>query len=175
MTAMEATPAQTASPASAPKPKRTRSEILRGNKRAEKPQVVKTQVIAKHLNGESKSQIARDLDLSRPTVRNILEESEVSSIVEAGRSDCVGLVPDAVSGLKHGIVDKRDWRASATLLRGVGVLTSGPTVVVQTNVYAETWVAMRKAREQERLETPGIAPAIETSAIVPTSPDSESK
>ena len=42
-----------------------------------KPEPVKAQVIAKSLIGISKSQIAKDLSLSRPTVARIIKEAEL--------------------------------------------------------------------------------------------------
>lgn len=54
-------------------------------KRSRKPAVVKAQVIEKHVAGQSNREIARELDIHRETVANIVEEADMDSVlVECG-------------------------------------------------------------------------------------------
>lgn len=65
-------------------------------KKSNKSEAVKGAVIAKHLSGDSNSQIARDLEVSRPTVIRILSEAEIDSFVQGGKASLIELIPTAV-------------------------------------------------------------------------------
>jgi len=91
------------------------------------PQVQQT-VIAKRLRGESKRQIARDLQMGRDTVDRILSESQVEAAVAQGRSRLVELVPKALqvieAALEQGItaaeVPKSALEAAIQVVKGSG-------------------------------------------------------
>jgi hypothetical protein len=65
-------------------------------RRSNKPQMVKTAVIAKLAHGATKSQIARDLDITRNCVTTIEEESGIKQHLQDGTSSVVGLIPEAI-------------------------------------------------------------------------------
>jgi DNA-binding transcriptional regulator LsrR (DeoR family) len=85
-----------------------------------KPAHVKTAVIAKAAIGASKSQIARDLDITRPTVTRILNESEFSNLVEQGKSNLYQMIPEAVdiygSRVKKNALEAKDFLERVTVL-----------------------------------------------------------
>lgn len=148
------------------KPNLANSQAPRSNKGRETPQVVKTKVLAAHLNGESNSQIARDLDLSRPTVRKIIDQSEVASVVKEYQDRVVTeLVPKAFTAVESDL-DKKNGRIGLGVLNGTKVLNPGPAVGTQVNVFANSWIAMRQAREQERVDLKAPA-ALALAAAVP--------
>lgn len=68
-----------------------------------KSPVVQGAVIAKHLTGASKSQIARDLRIGRNTVYRILSEAEMNTFVEQGKSAMFELIPDAIAAYGTGV------------------------------------------------------------------------
>jgi len=53
------------------------------------------QVVAKSAMGVSKAQIARELEISRNTVQRILNEAELSSLVDQGKSSLYECIPEA--------------------------------------------------------------------------------
>lgn len=82
----------------------------------EKSLPVQAMVIAKHLQGESNSQIARDLEIARTTVIKILSQSEIDEFVERGRSGLYELIPQAVKTYGGGVAENVD-RAESFLER----------------------------------------------------------
>lgn len=88
-----------------------------------KPQVTKTAVLAKTMAGESKSQIAEDLGITRDTVRRILNESELANLVAEGKSGVYMLIPKAVKALERAL-DKGDTSEAKIILRSVNILPS---------------------------------------------------
>lgn len=86
------------------------------------PAPVKAAVLARYLAGDSNSQIARDLLVSRPTIAVILAESEIGEYVADGRRNLMNAIPRAVDNL-IGAVMEGNVMASITLLKGIGMLT----------------------------------------------------
>ena len=94
-----------------------------------KPEAVKQAVVSKRLQGESKRQIARDLDIHRETVDNILDESQVEAALAQWRRDYVQLVPTALKIVERMLekaqdeasVDKDMFSAALQVLKGTGV------------------------------------------------------
>src|SRR5271166_1358867 len=62
-------------------------------RRSTKPPVVQAAIIARNALGDSKTDIARDLGISRQTVHSILNSSELEQTITAGRSRAVSLIP----------------------------------------------------------------------------------
>ena len=89
--------------------------------RSTKAPVVIGAVLAKRANGANKAEIARDLRISHNTVDKILSETEFDSQIALGRSQAIGLIPEALSGAKMAFA-KGDGATSCRFLEGVGVL-----------------------------------------------------
>lgn len=98
-----------------------------------KSEVTKTAVLVKTVAGESKSQIARDLGITRDTVRNILDESELAKLVAEGKTALHGLIPKSLAAFDYAITRHKIPEATI-ILRATGVLPqeitepSGPSV-----------------------------------------------
>jgi hypothetical protein len=95
---------------------------------SQKPESVKQAVVAKRLQGESKRQISRDLDIHRNTVDNILDESQVEASLAQWRRDYLQLVPKALGIItrmlddaQDGPVDRELFGAALQVLKGTGV------------------------------------------------------
>jgi Homeodomain-like domain len=94
-----------------------------------KPEAVKQAVVSKRLQGQSKRQIARDLDIHRETVDNILDESQVEAALAQWRRDYLQLVPAALKIVERMLgkaqdkasVDKDMFSAALQVLKGTGV------------------------------------------------------
>jgi hypothetical protein len=89
--------------------------------KSNKPQAVKAAVIAKSVGGKSNSQIAQDLNISRPTVARILDEAELTSLVAEGKTGIYQLIGKSVKALERAL-DKGDTSEAKMILRSVGVL-----------------------------------------------------
>jgi len=96
--------------------------------KSKKPESVKQAVVAKRLQGESKRQIAQDLEIHRETVDNILDESQVEASLAQWRRDYLQLVPKALNivtrmleDAQNGPVDKDLFGAALQVLKGTGV------------------------------------------------------
>jgi hypothetical protein len=115
--------------------------------KSKKPQAVKNAVLSRYVAGSSKAQIARDLNISEPTVYRILDESEIRQIVEEGHSRAVQLIPKALDAVE-GRLDCGDGRIGISVLNGTGVLKPGGNVTVNiANVAAQQWYQLRYQRE----------------------------
>jgi hypothetical protein len=77
--------------------------------------------LAMRSNGANKAQIARGLKISHNTVDKILRETEFDSQVALGRAKAVGLIPEALDGVKKAFA-KGDGPTSCRFLEGVGVI-----------------------------------------------------
>lgn len=95
----------------------------RSTKRSIKPQVVKAAVLVKTLAGQTKTQIANDLGMTRNTVRAILLESEFERITEQTRSDVQRLLPKGILHIEREL-DNDKPGAGFRLLEDVGILNA---------------------------------------------------
>jgi predicted transcriptional regulator len=86
-----------------------------------KPPAVKAAVIAKSIAGESKTQIAEDLGITRNTVYSILDEAQLNELVLQGKSGLYSLIPKSVRALELAL-DKGDTTEAKIILRSVNVL-----------------------------------------------------
>lgn len=89
--------------------------------KSNKPAMTKTAVIAKAVVGESKSKIAQDLGISRPTVARILRESEFTTFAAQAKSGVFLLIPKALAALEAAL-DKGDVAEAKMILRNVGAI-----------------------------------------------------
>jgi len=90
-------------------------------KRSIKPEVTKAAVITRAVLGQTKTQIANDLKMSRDTVRAILSEADFSQILADTKADTYELLPEGVKHIKHELVTRKPG-AGFRLLEGVGIL-----------------------------------------------------
>jgi transposase len=94
-----------------------------------KPESVKNAVVAKRLQGDSKRQIARDLDIHRATVDNILDESQVEEALAQCRRDYLQLAPTALNVVKKALaqatdaqeIDRDQVGTALQVLKGTGI------------------------------------------------------
>jgi hypothetical protein len=70
-----------------------RKMAMRKKGRSDKSPARKGAVVTKHVSGVSNSWIARDLEISHPTVIRILSENKIDSFVQQGRSGLYELFP----------------------------------------------------------------------------------
>jgi predicted transcriptional regulator len=99
-----------------------------------KSPAVQAAVIAKHMIGESKSQIAEDLGMSRVTVNHILSDSEIANMIAEGKSSIVRLIPKSIKAFERAI-DKGKTPEAETILRSTGVFApEQPNVSATVNL-----------------------------------------
>lgn len=103
-----------------------------------KSPVIKGAVVAKALAGESNTQIANDLGISRPTVYRILNEAEFADLMAQGKSGIFSLIPKSVKALEMAL-DKGDCSEAKNILRNVGLMQSeqqgAPSTTVNFGVF----------------------------------------
>jgi Helix-turn-helix domain of resolvase len=115
--------------------------------KSRKPQIVKNAVLSRYVAGTSKAQIARDLNISEPTVYRILDESEIRQFIEEGHSRAVQLIPKALDAVE-GRLDRGDGRIGISVLNGTGVLKAGGNITVNLqNNGAMAWIAIKQQEE----------------------------
>ncbi len=72
----------------------------------ETPLPVQAEIIAKHLGGASKSQIARDLQMSRTTIVKVLNEAEISRLTGEAKSILLNALPDSARTIARAVRKK---------------------------------------------------------------------
>ena len=82
--------------------------------RSTKPAVIKAAVLVRRVSGQSKSQIAKDLDITRNCVKSIIEEGDIDQLVERGVISCKQLIAKAVD-----VIDYRLDKKSETAAFGI--------------------------------------------------------
>lgn len=123
-------------------------------------------VIAKRLQGDSKRQIARDLDVNRRTVDRILSESQIEEAVAQGRSRLVEMVPKALQlieiaieqGLASDEVPRNALEAALNVVKGSGTYEERSRTRGDVYVHDEYAKADRDELEsqlRERLQAIG--------------------
>ena len=127
-------------------------------RKSTKPQSVQNAILIKAAQALNKSQIAEDLGITRPTVSNILSQSEIGQHIAEMRSDMVqaGDLRTSVKVIRSKLA-KESESAALAILRGFNVLQSGNqmTVNVQNN-GAMTWLQVRKAEVEEQTTTNSV-------------------
>jgi DNA-binding Lrp family transcriptional regulator len=81
-------------------------------------------VVKKRLKGQSKTNIAKELGISRTTVHAILDKTQTEEVIVKARSRLLLLADPAIDRVKRSIKSpKRDGlKASLAVLKGVGVM-----------------------------------------------------
>ncbi len=64
---------------------------------SDKTAPIKAATVAKYLNGEPKSKIAKDLGMAHNTVNAILAEAEIETLVNQSKTILYGALPDAAN------------------------------------------------------------------------------
>ena len=94
--------------------------------RSRKPAVAQQEVLARTLAGQSKSQIAHEMDIDRQTVTRIQEGHNLPQLLEESRKYVVErVVPDAIESVHAQIKNRKapgDGDLAARILEGTGVL-----------------------------------------------------
>lgn len=90
-------------------------------KRSRKAPALKQEVVARRLAKQNKTFISEELGISRNTVTAILEESNTDRLVESGRLQVAGLIPESIRVVKHRL-EKNSETAAFEVLKGIGVL-----------------------------------------------------
>jgi DNA-binding IclR family transcriptional regulator len=119
--------------------------------------MVQQAVLANALIGASNSQIAKDLNIDRATVKRILSASDMQHHIEIGRSDCVRMIPKSVRVIRQRL-EKGSETAALSILRGTQVLINQPLTVNQSNIVANTWITMRAQKAAEAQQTLDVTP-----------------
>lgn len=114
-----------------------------------KPAVVQAAIIARSAIGDSKSQIAKDLNVSRGTVYSVLSGNEIEQEQLIGRSRCVRLIPTSVDVIEKRL-EKGSETAALAILRGTNVLMNQPIAATTNNYQANTWITMQAQKAAER-------------------------
>ena len=83
---------------------------------------VRNRVIARAIAGQTKTQIAKEEQLSRPTVRKILNLEDKSRLLEQQRFQIMKMAQAAVNVYSHFVMDKNDIRAAIQVLVAAGII-----------------------------------------------------
>ena len=90
-------------------------------RRSRKPPALKQEVIVRRIAKQNKSQISRELGISKNTVTAILEESNTDRLIESGRLQVCELIPESIRVVKYRL-EKNSEIAAFKVLEGIGVL-----------------------------------------------------
>jgi len=131
-------------------------------RRSTKHPTIQTAVIAKALIGESKTNIAKDLEITRGTVTAILNQTDIAHQVEIGRSRAVSLIPRSLDVAEYRL-SKNDGSMALGILRGTQVLQNQPIIANQLNMQANVWLQMKEQKNAERAIILEAEPASTTS------------
>jgi len=124
-------------------------------RKSTKPPEIQTAVIAKALTGQSKSNIAKDLDITRGTVAAILNQTDIEHQVQLGRSRAISLIPRSLDVVENRL-DRNDGSVAISLLRGTQVLQNQAVQVNVQNNGAMAWIQLNQAKAEQVLECPPI-------------------
>jgi hypothetical protein len=140
--------------------------------RSRKPLVAQNEVLARTLARQSKSQIAREMDIDRETVTRIQECHNLPRLLADSRRFIVeNVVPDAIHSLHAQIIDRDapgDGDLAARLLERSGVLDGGgaQTYKIEGDVVLHQGLALLPAKPQ-LLQPIAAAPMPEAPADAP--------
>lgn len=98
----------------------------------ETPLPRQAQVIAKHLRGRSKTQIASELGMSRNTVVKILDESEIEALAQESKSILICALPDSARTIANAV--RKNPTHAWELLDRTGVMPKVESGATNVNV-----------------------------------------
>lgn len=107
------------------------------------PPSVKTEIVARRVQKQQITTIAREMQISRPTVYKVLDETNIDAMLESGRLGIAKLIPKAID-----VVDKRLDKGSESaafgVLNGIGVIgkdaVQGKSAHLQADVHLQVAV-----------------------------------
>lgn len=134
----------------------------RVQRKSSKPMSVQAAIIAKSMNGDSKTQIANDLDISRSTVYSVLGAHEIEQLVLEGRSKCIKMIPRSVRVIGDRLA-KGSETAALAILRGTQVLQNQAVQVNVQNNGAMAWMTINQ-QKVEMAENVQDCPQADTEA-----------
>ncbi len=85
---------------------------------------IKSAVIARRVNGQSKNTISKDLGIGRNTVTTILKESNLEQAIADLQRESLGLVPKAITALHFRLDNYSESAAIDTLKNTIWPLNS---------------------------------------------------
>jgi|SRR5580704_3698424 transposase-like protein len=95
-------------------------------RRSNKSPAVKASVVAKRVSGESITQIARDLDITRPTVYAILNETNIDAMLKNQAIESANLIPEALRVARVRLAKDSETMAIETLKNTIWPLQEKP-------------------------------------------------
>ena len=84
-----------------------------------KPKVLRIQ--QRYLNGQNKSEIAREEKCDRETVSRIVKFPEVQNFIAQAQQEFFGLIPDAVAAVRYALQVEKNAMIGLTVLERTGV------------------------------------------------------
>ena len=99
------------------------------------------EVIERRIKGDSKTQIAKALGISRTTVHAILDKAQTEEAIVAARGQLLGMADIAIKRVEQSIKSpKREGLdASLAVLKGLGVLEERTKSQVEVKNGFESW------------------------------------
>ena len=99
------------------------------------------EVIKRRIKGDSKTEIAKALGISRTTVHAILDKAQTEEAIVAARSQLLGMADSAIKRVEQSIKSsKREGLdASLAVLKGLGVLEERTKSQVEVKNGFESW------------------------------------
>jgi hypothetical protein len=83
------------------------------------PKVLRIQ--QRYLNGQNKTEIAREEECDRETVTRIVQFPEVQNYIAQAQRDFFGLIPDAMKAVRHALRIEKNAMIGLTVLERTGV------------------------------------------------------
>jgi hypothetical protein len=83
------------------------------------PKILRIQ--QRYLNGQNKSEIAREEKCDRETVSRVVKFPEVQNFIAQAQQEFFGLIPDAVAALRHALRVEKNAMIGLTVLERTGV------------------------------------------------------
>ena len=108
---------------------------------------VRDRVISKAIAGKTKTQIAEEEGLSRPTIRKILNHPETSEFIEQVRLRFMPMSKDAVEVLLRKMEDENDADVATMILVATGIFPHEFMVVCFQNKRRRTSCRPRRTQQ----------------------------
>jgi|SRR5580658_7279787 hypothetical protein len=83
------------------------------------PKILRIQ--QRYLNGQNKSEIAREEKCDRETVARIVQFPEVQNFIAQAQQEFFGLIPDALAAVRHALTVEKNAMIGLTVLERTGV------------------------------------------------------
>jgi DNA-binding Lrp family transcriptional regulator len=99
------------------------------------------EVIKRRIKGDSKTQIAKALGISRTTVHAILDKAQTEEAIVAARGQLLGMADIAIKRVEQSIKSpqREGLDASLAVLKGLGVLEERTKSKVEVKNGFESW------------------------------------